>query len=438
MDILKDKVKPIYIKYLTASFASSFISSIYTIVDAAMIGQYEGPNGSAALAIVSPVWNIIYSLGLLVGIGGSVLYSNTKGKGNHEDANAYFSSGLLFVSIISFLVWILIFVFDKQLLLLFGADEALLPLALSYIKSIKVVVPCFLFAQFLSAFLRNDNDPGLATKAVLLGGLFNVFGDYFFVFTLNLGIFGAGLATAIGSLLTLLILLTHFKSEKNTLHFSFPKKLFVQCKEISTTGFSTFFIDIALGIVTVLFNRQVMKYLSSDALSVYGVIININCFVQGCAYSVGQASQPIISTNFGAKKYDRIKETLRYSLYTCIGFGSLWLLLVEVFPNAFVYFFMSPTDSILSISSSIIRAYGISFVLLPFNIFSTYYFEAILKPSISFIISVCRGAIISGILILLLPITLGGDSIWYAMPITELLISIYVIINIKHINKTLN
>lgn len=118
MDFLTSKIKPMYFKYLTA-----------------------------ALAVVSPIWNIIYSLGLLMGIGGSVL---------------------------------------------FGAEETLLPLARSYVLPVKFVVPSFLFTQLMAAFLRNDSNPGLATKSVIFGGIFNVFGDYFFVFVLNMGIMGAG------------------------------------------------------------------------------------------------------------------------------------------------------------------------------------------------------------------------------------------------------
>ena len=90
--------------------------------------------------------------------------------------------------------------------------------------------------------------------------------------------------------------------------------LFLKFKKICVTGFSTFFIDIAMGILTILFNRQIMKYLGTNALSIYGIIVNISTFVQCCAYSVGQASQPIISMNYGAKQGDRIKETLKYAL----------------------------------------------------------------------------------------------------------------------------
>ena len=203
----------------------------------------------------------------------------------------------------------------------FGADINLLSLAQTYLEPIKVVVPFFLFNQMLAAFLRNDGNPGLATAGVLAGGLFNVFGDYIFVFTFDMGIYGAGLATAIGSGISFFVMLSHFWSKKNTLAFQKPARIFSKLKEISVTGFSTFFIDVAMGILTVLFNRQIMKYLGTSALAIYGPIVNVSTFVQCCAYSVGQASQPIISINFGARYGQRIKDVLRYALYTVAVFS---------------------------------------------------------------------------------------------------------------------
>lgn len=199
-------------------------------------------------------------------------------------------------------------------------------------------------------------------------------------------------------------------------------------KTISVTGFSTFFIDVAMGILTMLFNRQILRYLGTDALSVYGIIINISTFVQCCAYSIGQASQPIISTNYGAGKGERIKETLKYAVGTAVVFGVIWTALAEGVPNLFVRIFMTPTEEILRIAPSIIRRYGLSFLLLPLNIFSTYYFQAVMKPAISFIVSVGRGAVISGIFILALPALAGGDAIWFSMPLTELIVAVYVVI----------
>ena len=439
MNFLTSKIRPMYFKYLVAAFGSALISSIYGVVDMAMVGQYQGADGTAALAVVSPVWNIIYSLGLLMGIGGSVVFSNLRGKSeeNHKKSNEYFTAALIGVAALAVITWVIVIFFDRELLLLFGAEETLLPLARRYIFPVKFVVPSFLFTQLMAAFLRNDGNPALATRAVLFGGFFNVFGDYFFVFAMDMGITGAGLATAMGSVFSLLIMLTHFRSKKNTLKLKKPENLFFMLKTISITGFSTFFIDVAMGILTMLFNRQILKYLGTEALSVYGIIINISTFVQCCAYSIGQASQPIISTNLGAGKGERISQILKYALGTAAVFGLIWTALAEFAPTLFVNIFMTPTENILAIAPNIIRSYGISFILLPLNIFSTYYFQALMKPATSFVVSVSRGALISGIFIYLLPAIAGADAIWFSMPLTEFIVTIYVIAIIIKYTKQL-
>lgn len=437
MDFLTGKIKPMYFKYLAAAFGSALISSIYGVVDMAMVGQYQGPEGTAALAIVSPVWNIIYSLGLLMGIGGSVLFSTLRGESeqNQKKSNEYFTAAVIGVVILAVVTWLSVIFFDRELLLLFGAEETLLPLARQYLFPVKFVVPSFLFTQLMAAFLRNDGNPALATKAVLFGGIFNVFGDYFFVFALKMGIMGAGLATAMGSVFSLLVMVTHFFGKKNTLRLVKPVKLFYMLRSICVTGFSTFFIDVAMGILTMLFNRQILKYLGTDALSIYGIIINISTFVQCCAYSIGQASQPMISMNYGAKKGERIAQILKYAIGTAAVFGFIWTALAVFVPNLFVRIFMTPTEEILTIAPGIIRSYGISFLLLPFNIFSTYYFQALMRPKTSFVVSVSRGAVISGILICILPAAVGANAIWFAMPVTELLVAIYVTMRMVQYKK---
>ena len=438
MDFLNGKIKPMYLKYLSAAFGSAMITSVYSIVDTAMVGQYHGPEGTAALAVVAPVWNIIYSLGLLMGIGGSVIFSTKRGSEKSDGSeHQYFTSAVIGAVILSILAWIGVMNFERPILTFFGADESLLVMAQKYMRPIKYVVPLFLFNQMLAAFLRNDGAPALATLGVLSGGIFNIFGDYFFVFTCDMGIYGAGLATAIGSGISFLVMLTHFISRRNTLRLVRPEKLTRKLREITVTGFSTFFIDVAMGILTVLFNRQIMKYLGADALAIYGPIIQVSTFVQCCAYSVGQASQPIISTNFGTGKGERIRETLRLALWTTAFFGVFWTALSMAVPNLYIRIFMAPTPEILNMAPAIVRTYALSFLLLPFNIFSTYYFQAIMKPTAAFIVSVARGLVISGILIIILPVLVSADAIWFAMPITELLVMLYAAAAIRKYTKAL-
>ena len=437
MDLLQENTKTTYFKYLGAAFGSALISAVYSIVDMAMVGQYQGPEGTAALAVVAPVWNIIYSLGLLTGIGGSVLFGAAKGKGERRTEGEYFTAALMITVVLAAASWLMVLFFDTPMLHLFGAEETLLPLAREYLYPIKFVVPLFLFNQMLAAFLRNDGNPGQAAAAVLSGGIFNIIGDYLFVFVFGMGIMGAGLATAAGAGITFAGMISHFFTKKNTMRLVRPSLFWGKCRRIIVTGFSTFFIDVAMGILTMLFNRQIMKYLGGSALSVYGVIVNISTIVQCCAYSVGQASQPIFSICFGAGKWDRIKETLKYALYSVACFSVVWTLLVFAFPNGFIRIFMAPTDEIYRIAPFILRSYGISFLLLPLNVFSTYYFQALMKPGVSFLVSVLRGLILSGIMICLLPIAAGPDSLWFAMVITEAAVAVLVISLIRRYTREL-
>ncbi len=433
-DLTQGSIKKHYFKYFCAAFGSSMITCIYGLVDAAVVGQYQGPQGTAALSIVMPIWTILFSLGLLIGIGGSVNYSYYKAQDKTDKANAYFTLSLILTSVVALLCWIGLTVFDDALLCLFGADRTLLPLAKDYLLPIKFVIPTYPFSQMLAAYLRNDNAPGLATFATLFGGVFNVFGDMYFVFGLNMGMFGAGLATAIGASLSIVIMLSHFVSKKNTLKLSRIYGHIHKARVLSVNGFSSFVSDMAMGVIAMLFNRQIMYYFGAEALAVFGVIVQISSVVQCSTYGVGQATQPIISANFGAGKWERIRKTKKYALWTVAVIGVLWTSAVILFPNAFVNLFMTPTDDVLQIAPEIMRIYGLAYMILPLNIFSTYYFQSVMKPTKALVVSLARGIVLCGILVFLLPAIWGAAMLWWVMPVTELAVAIYVICSFKRIN----
>ncbi len=427
MDLLNGNLKKIYFKYLVAAFGSALITTIYSFVDMAMVGQYHGPDGASALAVIAPIWNIIYALGLLIGIGGSIMYSYIKAKTNDTRlANKYFTASIFYGIIISAIAWILILVFEDNLLYFFGANDTLLPLCKEYLAYIKIGLPVFAFTQIISAYLRNDNDPILAGIAVIGAGIFNIVGDYLLVFTCDLGILGAGIATMIGATISLIIMFIHFFKKKNTLKLVFEKDVFKLYWPIVKNGFPSFVVDFAMGFLTIIFNNQIMHYLSTDALSVYSILINISTFVQCSGYGVGQASQPILSANYGVNKMDRVKKINKYAIITSIFFGALYFILVCAIPNDLVNFFMKPTESVLNIASTILRTYSISFLLLVLNVYSTYFFQSILKSYVSLIISIARGIVLSGAFALLLPL-ITPNMIWFTMPITELLVFMFVI-----------
>lgn len=397
-----------------------------------MVGQYHGPLGVATMAIIAPIWNLLFSLGLLAGIGGSVLYAVRRGaRVSTAPANRYFTAALLMGVVLSIASAIGLFFFEMPLIRLFGGEGELLDLSHRYLAPVKWGVPLFIFANILMAFLRNDGNPKLATLGVLAGGVFNVFGDYFFVFTCDMGIFGAGLATVIGEAVAILVMASHFFRHRNTLRLNLPLAPILFSRKIVEVGFSVFLIDIAMGVLTVLFNRQILKYLGTDELAVYGVIVMVGTFVQCCGYGVGQAAQPILSQNYGAGAFGRVAQTLRYSVWTSILISVVWLALLMSVPDAFVRLFMRPTDTVLAVAPGIIRTYALAFVFLPFNVFSTYYFQATLQPRISFIVSLARGLVVAGALILVLPTLFGGAALWWAIPFAEAAVAVYAILSLK-------
>ena len=421
MDLLRDDVRKTYRRYLAAAFGSSLISTIYSFVDMIVVGQYQGPSGTAALALISPVWNIIFSLGMLFGIGGSVHFGMLRGEKDNVPGteNRYFTSALYVTGTLSALIMTVLLCFDGAIFRALGAEGELLTLALDYFRPVRVAVPCYMLGQVVAAFLRNDNDPGLATAAVLIGGLFNVFGDCYFTFVMDMGLFGAGLATAIGSALTLAIMLTHFFKRKNTLRLVPIRQLSGTVGRMIETGFSAFFADLAMGIVTALLNRGIVRYAGTDALAVYGVIVYVGTCAQCSAYSVGQAAQPLFSINFGARKWDRIRQTQTCAIRSVIVFSLFWTGVSMAFPEQIVRIFMDATPGVLEIAPTIIRIYATSFLLLPFNIYSAYYFQSIMRARAALWLAVARGLVISGGLILLLPLIFKATGLWIAMPITD-------------------
>ena len=423
MNLILDKPKKLFIHYLIAALGGALIVSVYSLVDTAMIGQYEGSLGVAAIACISPMWNLIYSSGLLVGMGGATIMATKFGNEEYDEGKKTFTVGLILALIISITVALIMIFFEDQLLILFGADEELLPLCKKYLKYLKFSYPMFTFAQFLIPFVRNDRAPMTATISTLIAGVLNAIGDYLCVFVFDLGIVGAGIATAFGQYIACFYLFIHFLSKENNLKIVKVDNFLKRAKEVFSVGIPVFVLDIAMGILAIVMNNSIMKYFDSDALAVYGVILNANILVQASAYAIGNCAQPLISNNLGGKKYDRIISFTKLSVMTCCLFTIVWVSFLMFTPTQWIKLFMIPNQRVLEIAPFIMRSYYTSYLFMIFNVFMTYYLQAILKQRMSFIITILRGLIFSILFITILPL-INKQLLWYSMLLDEVLISI--------------
>lgn len=247
MNFLTYDIKKLYVKYLLASIGSATVMSIYSFVDAIAVGQAVGPMGTAAIAVLNPFFSIMVFLGILCGIGGAVLMGNAKGEGLEKRGNEYFTAALLMMCIIVAIGWILAFLFHEPIFRFFGADDESMPYVMEYGKWLIWFFPAYILPLFLAAFLRNDGAPGLATAGVIIGGSFNVFGDWLFCFPLDMGMTGAAIATVGGAGIQAIVMCLHFfRKEKCHLKLVFSKYILSDMRRVLLLGLDLGFWILAM------------------------------------------------------------------------------------------------------------------------------------------------------------------------------------------------
>lgn len=428
MDLLNGNLNKIYFKYLFSSLGSSIICSIYSTVDMVCIGQYAGPDGSAALSVVTPVWSVMLSLGLLLGIGGAVCAGVARGRNDNACANSFFTVSLIASIITSILLTFLLNVYLAPILTLFGASKELLPYCIEYAQCITFVAPAFLMGQAIISFVRNDGNPNLALISMVSGGVVNIFLDIFLVFTCDLGLFGAGLATAIGQVIAFIVMLTHFLSKKCSLKPVLPTAPFKKLAKILITGFSPFLVDISYGITVILFNNRIMSLAGSTELALYGTIANLHILIQALYYGVGNAVQPIASISYGAGKQDRVRSVLKKGIFTALIMGALFAALFILLPKTIIGFYIDATPELLAMAPDVFIKFSAAFIFMGIGIVSGYYLQSVLSTGKALLISLMRGILLIVLFIYLLPELFGFDSIWFTVPLSEAITAILAVI----------
>lgn len=428
MNLLTEDVRKLYMRYLLPSLFSGLVMSVYSLVDMIVVGQYEGAVGTAALACVAPLWPFFCCLSTLLGNGGAVLFSNAKGEGSEQESRAAFTVSFILICAVCAVVWVVIFVFDQPLLRLFGADDAILPLALRYMKWLKLGIPLWPLGYFLGMFIRNDGSPTLVGVATVCGGVLNVFGDFFLTFTCDMGIEGAAIATVIGQGIVFLIQLIHLFSKKNTIAFTRISSFWKRSVKTASIGFSSFLCSVGMGIVVALFNNQIMRYFGSNELAVYGVAGNLFTLVQTFSYGIGNAAQPIVAENMGAGKTDRVHRTQILGCYVSAGIGLAAMTVALLLPSQIVRLYMEPSAKILAMAPGILRRYFTCLLFLPFNVYAAYYLQAVQKVRESAAVSLLQSVLLSGTFLYLFPLIFGKGAVWYVMLCAELVTAVIAVL----------
>ena len=426
IDLLHDPVRKVFINYLIPSVSATMVTSIYILADTMMIGRGVGANGLAALNILLPMYSTFYGFGMMCGIGGSVLFGFSRGKGEEKEARGYFTTALILAAILAVLSVVLCNVFFEPLLDFLGCTPAMREYAVPYGRILMLASPLYIFSCFLQAFVRNDGAPRLAMAGVVAGGITNVILDYIFIYMFRWGMAGAVLATVAGTLLTIVILGSHFLKAENHLKLGggiTPKKF----RDVLINGMPSFIMELSSGVIMLLFNLQLLKYVGDIGVVVYGIISNVALVVTSLSNGIAQAAQPMISANYGAGKAERVREGRNLSLAVAMAAGVLFTSSGFLIPVPIAELFLVPTEQIIAMAVPAIKLYFVSFVISEWNIICGTYFQAIVKPKLSLMITVMRGVVLNSILVFVLPAMFGVSGIWVVVTVSEVMTAIAVL-----------
>lgn len=415
----KKSVRNSYFRYLFPTIIGMVAHCCYCLSDVFFVGLGVGSNGLAALNVSLPVFTVYTTFSILIGVGAATTISICKGEGNTENINKVFSQAVLLVSFIGIIIAIFGTIFLKQLSYLFGATDLIVDGVMGYLSPINKLAFIYMLSSSLSVIVRSDNNPKLVMVAGTVGNIANIILDYIFVIKMNMGMFGAGLATIIGPCITLSILSLHFIKKYSTVFFT---KNFVSSKlflRMLRNGLGSGVLELSAGFIILMFNITLIKVSGETAVAIFSIISNIGYVGKGIFGGMAQAAQPIISISYGAKWYDRMKLVNKYAMLTALIFSLVVYLLILLFPANIIDFFISSDEQIISMGKTAIILYFLSFPFTGLNTIMMYYFQSIERVKYTTIIAIMRGIVLIYIALILFSKLWGLNGVWISIFVAE-------------------
>lgn len=370
LDLGHDKINKLLICFAVPCVISMLINSVYNIVDQIFIGKGVGTLGNAATNVIFPLVILANAIAGLIGNGAAANLSLKLGEKKESEARASIGSSITLTFIISILFAVLAYIFLPKLVYMFGCTENVYNYALSYGKIILVGAPFMIIYSVLSSIIRADGNPRYSMIMLVVGAIINIILDPVFIFGFNMGVFGGGLATVIGQVISFVIALCYLPKIKSV---KLEKEDFKINKSILRTlslGLSSFITQATILVLFVFMNNMMTKfgamskYGADIPLSVYGVISKINSLYISFVLGVSIGAQPIIGFNYGAGNLDRVKETLRKVLIINFVVGIIFNLIFILFPEQIAGIFISSEDASYTLFMEFAKLMCHSFLLV--------------------------------------------------------------------------
>lgn len=416
------RILPLLIEFSVPAIIGMLVNAIYNVVDRMFIGNAPGLGaiGIAGITISYPITLVLMAISLMVGVGGATRFSISLGQKRPDKAALYQGNAVVLTVIFGLIFTLLGTVFMTPLLKILGASNTVLPYAKDYLSIILfgAVFQCVTMCG--NNFSRAQGNPKNAMLSQLIGAGFNIIFDYIFIIKLSMGMQGAALATVGGQFLSMIWQLCYLCSTRSMIKLTVEhiKLKFNYAIDIIKTGIPAFLMQMSNSVLNLILNNMLGTYGGDVAISTVGIITSFQTLCQMPLTGLMQGQQPLISYNFGAKKNDRVKQTLKYSIIGGTIIASIGFIAVECFPQVIIGFFNSEPE-VLSLGTKAIRIWFIMLPLLGAQIMTANYFQCVGKIKVASILNLLRQVIVLIPMIIILALVLGLDGIFIAVPIAD-------------------
>lgn len=424
-----EPIKNLIAKYSVPTALTLMVNYLYNIVDQIFVGQGVGITGMAATNVAFPLTIIAIAIALFLGDGCAANISLFLGKKETEQADRTVSHAVTLLIGAAILICALCFLFAPQIVRVFGSTATAFASSLLYTRTIAFGLPFLMFSSALTAIIRADGNPKYTMRCMIIGAVVNLILDPIFIFVLNMGVFGAGIATVIGQAVAGSLCLIHLR-KLQTVHIRKDalRPTLALSKQIFKLGFPSLLTQILNALVQITFNNLMTVYGaatvygSNTTLSAYGMMMKVYQIAHSMFVGVSSATQPINGFNFGAKNYSRVRETYKMAASISLLVSLSWFAVYQLLGRQIGRIFVANNPLYADCAQHIFRIFMLAFFVYGLHLVTASFFQGIGKPVQSLIIPVSRQAVFLIPLALLLSARFGLDGALAAAPIADVLV----------------
>ena len=414
-------------RFAVPSVIAMLVSALYNMVDQLFIGHSIGVLGNAATNVAFPLSMVCTSIGLLCGIGGAANFNLCMGRREPEHAKSYVGSAISMLAILGVILCVAVQLFLHPMMLLFGATPDVIDYACTYTRITSIGFPFLIVTIGGSNLIRADGSPKFSMLCNLVGAIVNTILDPLFIFVFHMGMAGAALATITGQILSFVLVVFYLRGFKTLpLSLSDLKPNMACWARIAALGATPAFNQVAMMVVQIVMNNTLTYYGSNSVygsdipLACAGIISKVNMLFFSFVIGISQGLQPIVSFNFGAQKYDRVKDAYKKAVFAATAISIVAFLCFQFFPRQIIGIFGSGSKEYLHFAERYFRIFLFFTFLNGIQPVSSNFFTSIGAPKKGIFLSLTRQIIFLLPLLLIFPYFFGIDGVMYTAPIADL------------------